>query len=488
MQNIDLNICLSYFANASEYDIIGAISALIKNEWVKPFPFNNKKQITIKYDSAIQTLKICNKSWTIKASDFMQTTFIKPNSLVLLNGIIRLMKNNYQLEFRSKFGKFTPFIAQKQGVENAVPTLHINVEEPSTFPSNWTELKNDFNENETTNNDDGTIITICPVNEETIAFLKYHFSFTQDWDEVLDANGDYLLIDKSDKPNKIFVDGIAKEYTLDANPPLLYSYDLRSSFLYKVNGNHDREWYTQRAICIVLYNLSDEDKKQIYPIILNNENCYEWTLPEVQRIVVEFLSKQEPDKYAICEEDHDPAIDVIELVRETGKTIVPVADDIYKELSDHVKSVYAVMQEELVSKYSKPGLTNEDLSPSEQKNLQLLKEFLIYFANHFDQLRKWLSHYELDQIPLEIVDDLPEHWGTYSIELRKLIIDRSVLSDTGKTFNCASLAVRRGFSFGLDDYDFTNLWQDTTINFFATLKYNKCNCQAGNECQTKDNE
>ncbi|MBO7084382.1 hypothetical protein J6W20_00335 [bacterium] len=57
-------------------------------------------------------------------------------------------------------------------------------------------------------------------------------------------------------------------------------------------------------------------------------------------------------------------------------------------MSTHVKSVYAVMQEELVSKYSKPGLTNEDLSPSEQKNLQLLKEFLIYFANHFDELRK----------------------------------------------------------------------------------------------------
>ncbi|MBO7084381.1 hypothetical protein J6W20_00330 [bacterium] len=47
-----------------------------------------------------------------------------------------------------------------------------------------------------------------------------------------------MLIDKSDKPNKIFVDGIAKEFTLDVNPPLLYSYDLNSSFLNKVRGDH----------------------------------------------------------------------------------------------------------------------------------------------------------------------------------------------------------------------------------------------------------
>ena len=442
----------------------------------------------MKYDAAIQTLKITNTGWTIKANDFMQTTYISRDAFVLLSGIIPLMKNDYHLEFSSKFGKFIPYLDQKQGIKMAVPSLHIKWEEPTPAQATWSNLKNDFNDEEVANDSDGTAITISPINEQTLSILKDHFSFTQDWDKVLNADGDYLLIDNTNRPNKVFVDGIAKEYTQDANPGLLYSYDLSSNFTKKIHDYHNNNWYVQRAICIVIYKLSDEDKKLIYPTILNNENCLEWTYLEVQRIIVEYLNKQVPGKYAICDENINPAQDVIELVRQTGTTIVPVASDLYAKLKDKIPTVYEVMQDELAVRYSKPGLSNSDLSPCEQKNLQLLKEFLNYFAHHFDSLRKWLSANDLQAVQIDVVDDLPEHWATYSYNLEEVIIDRTVLCDAGKTFNAALTAMGRGFSFDLEEYEFDALWNETSINFFASLKCNHCNCKDSNASKTEDNE
>ena len=474
MKNIDLNICLSYFQEPDEYDIVYAIDALVKNEWASAHPFNCLNKITIKYDAPVQTLKIINNYWSIRASDFMQTTYLPRDGHVLLSGIISLMKGNFNLEFTSKFGKFTPFIDQKTSIDYPVASLYVKCEEPLANQANWAKVKHEYNEDEDDDNN-CTIITISPVDEVLVQDLKEHFSFTQDWQKVIEANGDYLLVNDLDKPNKIFVDGIAKEFTQDTNPQLLYSYDISSNFTSKVKNSHSNDWYMQRAICIILYNLSDEAKKHIYPTILNNEKCLEWTYPEVQRIILDFLNKQAPNKYVIYKDSSNPAEDVLQIVKEAGKIIVPVDASIMPNLTRRMHDVYECMQTEVGTKYSNAGLANEDLSPIEQNNLQLLKEFLNYFANHFEELRQWLTNHHVKEVPIDVVENYPTNWGTYSPELEKAIIDRSVLCDSGTTFNCGFTIMWRMISTGYDYEEFISFWWENAVNFLTSKNTNHQN-------------
>lgn len=471
MKDIDLNVCLNYFKEADAYDIICAFSALVKNEWVRPDPLNSYKAISIKYDAAVQTLKIINKDWSVRSSDFMLTTYLPQDGYVLLGAIINLMKNDYHLEFVSKFGKFIPYIDEKQDIDYATASIHVKSEEPLAHEVNWTKVQNDFNDNNV-EYDGGTVITISPVCEELAIDLRSHFSFTQDWKEIIDANGDYLLVNDEQTPNKIYVDGIAKEYTQDYDPSLLYSYDISSQFTKNVHGNHNNDWYIQRAICIILYNLSKEDKLRIYPTILNNDECLEWTYPEVQRVIVDFLNKQDPNKYVIYKENDNPASDVMELVKEAGKIAVAVDKETFASLRKRMQDVYSCMQQEVASRYNHPGLANDDLSPIEQHNLKLLKDFLVYFANRFAPLRQWLSDHEAIEVPFDVVEDYPYHQGTYSPKLEKAIIDRAVLCDTGTTFDCAFTIMWRMVGGEFERYEFDYIWWENSVNFLASKNNN----------------
>lgn len=167
-----------------------------------------------------------------------------------------------------------------------------------------------------------------------------------------------------------------------------------------VKGDHDNDWYTQRAISIILHNLSEENKKRIYPTIFNNNNCLEWNYPQIQEMIMTFMNKQNPGQYVICTQSDNLANDVIELIKQANKTIVEVTDDAFDYLNNKIPNVYTRMQELLAKKYNQPGLSINDLSINEQNNFQLLKEFLVYFANCFAPYQKWLILHDVAQLPI----------------------------------------------------------------------------------------
>lgn len=367
MQDIDLNICLSYFNKASQQEIVDAICGLIKNEWWVLKSFNRNNEISLEYDSSTQTLKITNNQWIVKPSDFVITTYLPKKPLTLLTSIIYLMTNNYHLQFSNKFGTFTPYISQKQNLKTAVPTIHVNYEEAKLTNNKWNNLKDCFNDKDCKLTSP-TVITVSPVNQQIINLLKNHFSWVQDWQEVIHSKKNYLLVNKANKLNKIYLDGIGLEFYPDLKVGLLYSYDINSSFMDDVKGDYDNDWYTQRAISIILHNLSEENKKRIYPTIFNNNNCLEWNYPQIQEMIMTFMNKQNPGQYVICTQSDNLANDVIELIKQTNKIIIEVDDEIFENLNNEIPDIYTCMQQLLAEKYNQSGLSIDDLSLSEQNN------------------------------------------------------------------------------------------------------------------------
>lgn len=343
------------------------------------------------------------------------------------------MANNYHLQFSNKFGTFTPYINQKQNLKTTVPTINVSCEEAKLTNDKWNNLKDCFNDKDCKVTSP-TVITVSPVNQQIIGLLKNHFSWVQDWQEVIHSKKNYLLVNKANKFNKIYLDGIGLEFYTNLEVGLLYSYDINSSFMDDVKGDYDNDWYTQRAISIILHNLSKEDKKQIYPTIFNNNNCLEWTYPEIQEMIVEFMNEQNLGQYVICANSDDPANDVIELIKQANKIIIEVDDEIFENLSNEIPDIYTCMQQLLAEKYNQPGLSIDDLSLSEQNNFQLLKEFLVYFAHWFAPYRKWLLDHDKTELPIEITENLPGKKATYNEILEKGIIDCSCFHDIKQTF------------------------------------------------------
>lgn len=487
MQNIDLNICLNHFEKIDEYDLVNAIYTLFSNEITTAFTFNHENELSIQYSELTQTLKIINKGWNVKPTDFLIKRYQSIGNYNFLGALIRLMASGYHLEFRSKFGKFTPIITQKNNFEVTVPTLHIKYEETTESESAWTSLKNDYNDVDEHIDDSCTIINLWPVSQDVVNALNNRLSWTHEWKEVIPSRRDYLLVNDTREFNAVYVNGFMISPYGDYEKKLLYSYDISSHFMDNVNGDQNDDWYTERAVWYVLHYLNDEDKKRIFPTILNNEDGWEWTFPDIQIEVVEFLNKQHPNQYVIWNEEDDWSTDVIDLVKQSGETIVKVSEDAYHSLAKKVENVFDCMQVTVANMYDHNGLAINDLSPSEQSNLQLLKEFLVYFAHYYAPLRKELSKEDLTSFPIMIVDNYPTHLSTYSTYLKKGILDRANLHDTAKTF-AAGLEMIWRADDSMSYYEFTNLWLNNTINFFKSLN---THCKDANQeatCKTNNNK
>lgn len=468
MQNIDLNISLDYFHKFDDNHILNAIGSLFDNEITTPATYNHLKELSIEYDSSTQTLKIINKRWNIRPTDFVITDYLGENNYKLLSGLIRLMANNYRIVFNSKFGKFIPYIDKKQDLKTPVATIHLEVEDVKNTSSKFTNLKDSFN-GDMIDSYNGTIITISPFSSELVKDLKDCFSWTCEWKEIMHAGSNYLLINKCRKFNTIYLNGWAFKFYEDWQPQLLYSYDISSHFMDHIEGDHGDDWYTQRVLCVILDNLSNEDKKKIFPTILNNKECLEWTYPEVQKLIIRFLNKQYPDQYVIYSKDlpmHNEQIDVVE---QTHKIVIILDDDVYKDLENEVTNIYRCYQRILVDKYCQHEITEDDLSPSEKTNFKLLKEFFVYLANHYAPLKKQLAEDGLDTLPIAIISDYPDGTGAFSYIENKALIDRANLHDFGKTLTTASKIVWDGFATQ-NYHEFTNIWLKNTVDFFNVLK------------------
>lgn len=465
MQDLDLNINLNYFQKLKDDEVVKAICTCFNNEYTSPATFNHLKELNIEYDFSSQTLKITNKRWSVIATNFVLSSYFNKNNNKFLSALIHLMVNNYHLEIRSKFGKFTPYINQKQGLQTPFSTVHVQVENAEIDSTNSTNLKDVFNEDKI-KCDDWTVVTISPINEKLVEDLKNHLSWTSEWKEILHSYDDYLLINKSRKFNVIYLNGCELNFYREWTPKLLYSYDIGSSFMDNVNEYHDDDWYTERALWLILEGLSDDDKKKIYPTILNNKKCLEWSYPKIQKLIIRFLNEQDPNQYVIYNEDLPMPNEQIELVKQANKIVIKLDEDVYNEIKDEVPNIYKCFQQILIDKFCNHQVNDDELSSSEKNNVKLLKEFLIYFTNHYEPLRKELAKDDLDTLPIIIVSGYPNGTGAFSFFENKVIIDRSNLHDLGQTLVTLLRIIWVGFS--TDNYhEFKNIWLKNAVDFLT---------------------
>ena len=475
MKDFDLNIFPVYYAKQSTYD---AILSLVNNNYASTSPLNNHHTLTIEYEPSSQTLKFTLHQWDMHVEYFIQQETSGLNfPFTLLEATAILTSQGMYLTFESKFGTFIPYLKQKEGIDIPMACLYLHYE-PKIQHKDYADLKNLFNDNDPNLTD--TTITIAPISFKLVTTISNHLSWFQDWKQIIKSRNGYLLIANSNHPNTVYLNGLdLRDEITSQVSSFLYSYDLDATLIDEPNDD-SLEKYLNQILCLILDGLDEQDKKKIYPTLLNNEHAKEWTFSNVQILILKYLNKLNPDQYVIYANDDYLYADYLQLAVNEHKTIIKVNKDAFSSLRNEIDSIYVFalkwMSNNLVNEYA-----NDDLDFNEQNNFNTLLQFMDYFKNHYEWFKQSLFKDKLNQLRWGIYENYPLDEGTYSWRLGGCIIARSSLRDLPTLFNTACDAVWR-YITDISYKDFRNAWLANTINFLNSYHVKK---QDWNQSPTK---
>ena len=469
MKDIDLNIFPVYYQNKSTYD---ALLSLICNNYVSSKALNEDNFFDIEYDSSNQVLKLTLHDWSIDAQCLVQQeTSNLTYPLTLLEATVILTSQGKNLKFSSKFGTFIPYIKQKEGISITMPCAYLHCD-LLTRNKDYANVKDLFNE--ASNDLIGTTITIAPISFDLVAKIQNHLSCYRNWKDIIKSTNGYLLISNENECNMVYLDGINfSDAIAKQEIPLMYSYDINDELIdFNEAGSDWSRAYINQIIYLVLVGLDEEDKKKIYPTLLNNDHAMEWTFSDVQVLILQYLNKLTPNQYVIYADDDHPFSDYIQLVTDAKKTLVKVTKDAYHELIDSdVNSIYVCAQNIIKENYYN-AFINADISFSEQNNLNILCEFIDYLATNYAPLKEQLTNDQISHLSWGIVLSYPDNGGAYSWRLGGGIIAKSNLDNLATLFNVACEIVFR-YLPNINYKDFRDAWLKNTINFLSTYKVKK---------------
>lgn len=465
MQYIDLNIAPSKFQAESLQD---ALASLISNDVIHPIFPDYYQTVKVEYDEDTQELKITHQQFNLVPGDFVQqenTQNLPTDSLRI--SIAILLSRNIKLTFTSNAGTFIPIVKQKEGINEPLPNVYIQYES-KIRTSNANNLKELYNNESIPIN--STIISVYPVAPNLVQSLQTDFCYLKQWKLIYSTRCGNLLITNHHEVNDVYINGLKASFNEKINCSLAYSYDINPL---SVNINLDEDQAIElidEAIIKILSNLNTEDKKQIYPTLLNNEKSYEWSISKVQELILLFMNKLIPNRYVIyCDKFIDEAS--LMLVEEANKTLVKINDDIFPTLSEKIHDFLYVSQQVIASKYL-PLIINDDLTFKQQNNLNLLDKFLEILANNYQAFSECMQQYHVDKFSWLVIENYPDHWGTYSFKENAFFIDEKNLDNLSDLFACAAQIIWKLF-WKLDKQEFMHEWWKNSISFLTSYKTNQ---------------
>lgn len=466
MKTIDLNICPSKFQNENIHE---ALCALIYNNVIQPLQTTWQQNIKVAYDEVSQELKIINDDFNLIPSYFVQQEPKNDAQTYDFNEAIAiLLARNFTITFTSNFGIFKLIVKQKEGINDPLPNVYIEYEENDAITS-WNNLKDLYNNQ--LSNQTKTTITISPVATNLAIYLQKSFCYLQNWKQIYKTPAGNLLIANQNIINDLYLEGVKTSFNSKISIPLIYNYDV--SISKDFSDPNDVDFNTvNKFIASILIKLTNEDKKQIYPNLLNNLNSYEWTISKVQEDIITFFNHQTKDQYVIYS-DNNQDERYVSLIKEFKKTLIKVNEDVYETLCNQVPNINKVGQELICQKYFNKYI-NEDLSLSELNNLNLLDQFIVYFANHFMLFKHCLQQHKLDKLTWLVYDDFEGNSGIYNFIGECGMIARKNLSNLGNLFD-VGCKITSQFASSINPQDFENAWLVNSINFLTNYKVKKEN-------------
>ena len=456
-------------------DRLNAISDLIVNAIRQYHNQEYATKLIIDYDERTGTLKIKDHGTGINLTDFVQKQDSNDDWFAtgLRTAISGLMASQVSIIFKSNFGIFTPTIRNKEGLSQNISSIFIAYEPANTTNDQWTNLK-DINEDESTNSNHGTEVTICPLPASFVADLKYNFSFLLPWVKEIKTHYGTLLVNKEKQMNDIFVDGenVTHMHEPDEDDDdksmLVFSYDINyNAFdpnLIKNRYNKPGR-YAYDCMCAIYDELNDEDKEFVYSKLLNNHDSIEWNNEMVRDHIIEHYAKTNPDKYLIGTWNKENT-NYVEFAKLAHKEIIWVKsnDELNKLTYLPINTVDNFGAEYAKQNFNTFVPTNK-LTARERTNWEALQSFLTYFIDANKEIQDQLTKVKLDKYNIKIVENLPTDQSFYRFDENAGIINRKILDGSFADLLDKCEIIIYIPTGNITWHDFNNLWYQSIANY-----------------------
>lgn len=479
MEFIDLN--LKNYPNTRNKSIPYGLNSLIRYAILLNYAPNLYDDLELSYDENNQMLKIITKRGSIATRDFIYND-LSYSSYLLRNAISNLSFNNINISFSSSEGNFNVVIKDKLDIQEKISCIFI-ARQPKETTDHWISLKDlDNNANQPSNQiNNGTTITVHPVNILDLKAIKNQFSFLQTYQAVIKTKYDKLLIAKNDELNWIYLNGAKMDAGLEDQAlnktRLIYSYDF--DYKYRVNVGKQYEYdHNDEIIVAILASLSEQDQKQYFPAIFNNEKSLEWKYVMVQELITMNMCKFNPEQYLIyCETEPYPQF--MQIAKDANKTLVKLSEQAYWYLrKQQVNSLYAWVQTYMRSHYTSSNdevrwnkETGQHLNYEEYENIKTLDQFINDFVLTYPKLKEAWDKMNLPHLYIAVFSQLPDDKGFFWREAKAGLINRKNLINTADLF-IAGKKIAYETAPQLDYEEFSNKWSEALINYFISKEAN----------------
>ena len=435
-------------------------------------------KLIVDYDETTNTLKIKDHGTGINLSDFVQKPDYQNDwfAMGLRVAISNLLAWQITPIFKSNFGTFTPVIRNKEGLSESIASIFIAYQPREPRVNQWIDLK--FVDEQVTDHNHGTEITISPLSANFVADLKYHFSFLLPWTETIKTEYGTVLVN-NEIINNIFVDG--ENVTLMHNPnpddedqsEFMFSYDINSE-AFDSNVIKDRynniSKYAFKCIKKIYEELSDDAKEFVFGKLLNNHDSIEWNSKLIRNYIIKYFAHTNPNKYLIGIWDSENP-NFVEFAKKSGKEIIWVKDsNEFDEVVDlGIENVLDFGQEYANQNCTKFVDINE-LTPKEKTNWDALQSFLTYFVKVNKEIQDQLAKNDLDHYEIKIAQNLPSTHGFFMFDQDFAVIDRKLLSYKFSALlaGCQNVIYIPTGDISADN--FNQLWFDSIANYIIVCQ------------------
>lgn len=433
MEYFDLNLRPSELKHFSIQD---AIAAIIENAITQYPNLAYWNQVIVKYNENENVLSISDNGNGINLKNFVQQLNNDGNlSTGIRKAIAYLLASNYQINFTSNFGTFTPVIRNKEGLSEIIPSIFIGYEPVQNKPSKWINIKSLIHPQ--SQNVHGTCVTISHLLPSTVKNTKYYFCFLQEWAKIMNTQAGKILIPiDNNQVNNFFLQG-SNLTCLDEKGDyyhlhFLYSYDVNPAFFNQeiIEDSKLHAWtHNAYIISSILANLTIEDQAVIYPTLLKNQHSIEWSYYQVRKLVVQYFAKTNPNEYLIGVWESENEM-LVEIAKQANKTIIWLHDndEYYELINEGIQTVYDFGQAYLTNHFTS-YVDREELSATKSKNWQAMQAFLTYFIKQNDVIAQSLKKHHQTNFNIKIVKNLPLGKGIYLVNSHFSIIDVQTLND-----------------------------------------------------------
>lgn len=336
----------------------------------------------------------------------------------------------------------------------------------------------------------GAKLVLKPIEKDIIAPIKANFVGLQHWQISFKTKYGELLINQDEHAiNYVYINGIKMQTCNDLIDKIpernfTYSYNLTDNGNEELKAKFSSYFFVdhffpklihplifEKYIALILDNINDDNKENVYLNIINNVNSFEWDIPQVKKLIVNFFTKVNPETYLITTKSNENSIQC-KLAKNNNKEIIVLPPNIFYELKDK-KFLTA---NEWAKQYYIDCL-NKQVTPSEldfigKRNWEEVQLFCQSLVNNNQKLKEYLASINYQNIPLIIIENLPVE-TIWLEKIHQIWVKKSIINNLTDFLSALFHAIWRLMPEGVVYDEFIKSWTNLLIKFSNQKLFNQ---------------